>query len=319
MSNQNGVTSNVKLDDLITVIISTKNRWPDLHKALLSLRNQSLKHQVLVLDDHSDDGTYENVKQLFPEVTLYTYTESAGYIVRRNEAVKLAQTPYVLSIDDDCALENPNILCQIAQFCISTDCAAVAWPYIDITLSPAVRDISPGDGLWQSHTFKGCSFVVKREIFLKIGGFRTSFFHQGEEEDYCIRLLEQGYPVFLGKGNAIHHYESPKRSWERMDFYGSRNLMLFAIFNVPLIYLPAQLVGSAIKSFLYGFKIRRPYHKSRGVLYGFLDGFKLAMKERKPVSTKTYLKYRELKKQYQPYAKGILFLSCSISINSLLS
>src|SRR5687768_5093729 len=109
MNNQNSVASDVKLDDLITVIISTKNRWPDLHKALLSLRNQTLKHQVLVLDDHSDDGTYENVKKLFPEVTLHSYKESAGYIVRRNEAVKLAQTPYVLSIDDDCVLENPTI------------------------------------------------------------------------------------------------------------------------------------------------------------------------------------------------------------------
>ena len=52
----------------------------------------------------------ENVKQLFPEVTLHSYKESAGYIVRRNEAVKLAQTPYVLSIDDDCVLENTNYI-----------------------------------------------------------------------------------------------------------------------------------------------------------------------------------------------------------------
>ena len=301
MNNEDSGLSNVKLDDLITVIISTKNRWPDLQKALMSLRNQTLKHQVLVLDDNSDDGTFENVKNLFPEVTIHSYKESAGYIVRRNEAVKLAQTPYVLSIDDDCVLESKTILFEIASFCASSNCAAVAWPYIDANLSPDVHDLAPGDGLWQSHTFKGCSFVVKRDIFLQIGGFRTFFFHQGEEEDYCIRLLDQGYPVFLGKGHAIHHYESPKRSWDRMDFYGSRNLMLFAIFNVPLKYLPVQLIGSAIKSSLYGFKIKRPYQKTRGVLYGFIDGLKVAMKERKPVSTSTYLKYRELKKQSQPY------------------
>lgn len=302
MNDQNLVIAKAALDDLITVIISTKNRWPDLQKALLSLRKQTLKHQVLVLDDNSDDGTYQNVKTLFPEVILHAYAESAGYIVRRNEAVKMAQTRYVLSIDDDCVLESPTILYQIAEFCEANKCAAVAWPYIDANLSPEVHDVAPSEGLWQSHSFKGCSFVVKRDVFLEVGGFRTSFYHQGEEEDYCIRLLELGHPVFLGKGNAIHHYESPRRSWDRMDFYGSRNLMLFAIFNVPLKYLPIQLAGSAIKSFLYGFKIKRPYHKTRGVLYGFLDGLKLAMKERKPVSTQTYLKYRELKKQYQPYA-----------------
>ena len=50
---------------------------------------------------------------------------------------------------------------------------------------------------------------------------------------FCIRLLDACHPVLLGTGTAISHYESPKRSWKRMDYYGSRNLMLFAFFNVP--------------------------------------------------------------------------------------
>jgi glycosyltransferase involved in cell wall biosynthesis len=89
------------LEDLITVIISTKNRWHDLEQALVSLRKQTVKAKVIVIDDNSEDGTSENVRSHFPEISLYTHKESKGYIVRRNEAIRLAQTPYVLSLDDD--------------------------------------------------------------------------------------------------------------------------------------------------------------------------------------------------------------------------
>ncbi|PRY06761.1 GT2 family glycosyltransferase [Pontibacter ummariensis] len=279
-------------------MISTKNRWQDLEKALLSLRKQDLKHKVIVMDDNSDDGTSENVARLFPEVTLYSHQESRGYIVRRNEAVRLATTPYVLSIDDDCTLEHPGIISEMAEFCRETRCAAVAWPYIDVKVSNCVQSVSPSEGLWQGCTFKGCAFIVDRIIFLRLNGFRESFCHQGEEEDFCIRLLQFGFPVLLGKGHAIHHHESTKRSWERMDFYGSRNLILFAVFNVPVIFLPFQIAASAINCILYGFKLKRPYQKTRGVIYGILDGIRLSQVERKPVSVKSFVRYRKLKSKY---------------------
>jgi GT2 family glycosyltransferase len=291
------------LDELITVIISTKNRWPDLERALSSLRKQTLKHQIIIMDDNSGDGTYEKVRDYFPEVEIFTFKDSCGYIVRRNEAVKLACTPYVLSIDDDCTLEDPEILYQMAAFCQETWCAAVAWPYIDVNVSDEVQSISPADGFWQTFTFKGCAFIVNRHQFLDLGGFRRCFVHQGEEEDFCIRLLDKGHPVLLGKGHAIHHHESPKRSWERMDFYGSRNIILFALFNVPLVFLPLQVIGSAIKCFIYGFQIKRPYQKARGVVYGLFDGLKLFHKERCAVSLRSFLKFRKLKRRHQRVGK----------------
>ena len=287
------------MQNLITVIIATKSRWVDLEKALLSLRNQTVQPDVIVMDDNSDDGTSENIKKGFPEVKLYSFKESKGYIVRRNEAIELAQTPYVLSIDDDCILEFQTTIEEIARFCLETKSAAIAWPYINRNTSEDLLSAAPDDGMWQACTFRGCSFIVHKEMFFKAGGFRSTLVHQGEEEDFCIRLLDLGLPVILGKGSPIVHYESPKRSFQRVDFYGSRNLILFALFNVPLVFLPLQLAGSTIKAIIFGFKIKRPYHKTRGVLYGFFDGIKLLKKERRPVDIKTFLKYRELKKQQQ--------------------
>jgi GT2 family glycosyltransferase len=286
------------IEELVTVLITTKNRWSELVRALESLRSQDCRHKVIIMDDGSEDGTSEKLQKQFPEVRLYSFKNSEGLIVRRNQGVELAQTPYVLSIDDDCVLTSATIIGEIAAFCIRTSCAAVAWPFVDVRISNEIKSVSPTGDTWLCHSFRGCAFVVNRSNFLEAGGLRSSFFHQGEEEDFCIRLLDKGYPVLLGDGSPIHHFESPRRSWERMDFYGSRNLMLFAFFNVPLAYLPIQMTVSAIKCILYGFKIRRPYHKTRGVIHGFYDGIRLVRKERKAVSYKTYALYRKLKKNY---------------------
>jgi len=286
-----------ELKDFITVIISTKDRWSSLEKALLSLQKQTLQCKIIVMDDHSEDGTSEQIKNKFPEIDLYYFEDSKGYIIRRNEAIKLAQTIYVLSIDDDCILENKSILYEIAIFCSRTNCAALAWPHVDVNTSPTVQNQAPTEALWQVCTFKGCSFVVHRNQFLETGGFRSILVHQGEEEDFCIRLLNKGLPVILGRGHAIYHYESPKRNFDRMDFYGSRNLLLFAFFNVPALLLPVQLLVSSFKCILYGFKIKRPFQKTRGVLYGIIDGIKLIRQERRAVSVKTFIKYRKLKKR----------------------
>jgi GT2 family glycosyltransferase len=213
----------------------------------------------------------------------------------------MATTPYVLSIDDDCVLDSPGIINEIIHFCELTGCAALAWPYIDMHLSGVVQGISPGRGLWQCYTFRGCAFVVNRMKFIEAGGFRSSFIHQGEEEDFCIRLLDQGYPVLVGQGSAIHHYESSFRNWKKMDYYGSRNLILFAFFNVPLLLLPFQLSITSIKCILYGFKLKRPYQKALGVWHGIMDGFRLLKSERKPVRLHTFRTYRMLKKNYRLY------------------
>ncbi len=75
-------------------------------------------------------------------------------------------------------------------------------------------------GTWITDTFIGTAHALRRDIFLKLGGYRDHLVHQGEESDFCIRMLDAGYLVRLGRSDPINHWESPKRDLRRMDFYG---------------------------------------------------------------------------------------------------
>jgi GT2 family glycosyltransferase len=231
-----------------TVVVTTRNRKDDLRKCLDSVRQQTAKPEIIVVDDALDDGTVEMVRADFPEVRLVVHDRMHGYIRGRNEAARLAGGDVIVSLDDDAAFSSGDIIATTLASFDGPRVAAVAIPYIDVNREPTVRQLAPDPRTaYVVETFIGTAHAVRRDVFLRLGGYREQLFHQGEEMDYCIRMLAAGYVVRLGYGDPIHHFESPRRDFRRMDHYGPRNAVLFAWQNVPLpravIQLPATIAG----------------------------------------------------------------------------
>jgi hypothetical protein len=147
---------------------------------------------------------------------------------------------------------------------------AVAIPYADVNQSPTIHQRAPeSDGVYATYDFKGTAHALRRDVFLALGGYREILVHQGEEEDYCIRMLNAGWITRCGNAEPIHHFESPRRSWSRMDFYGARNKVLFAWHNIPAPALGHQLVGRTAKAMVFSLQPARMMTRCRGLLNGY--------------------------------------------------
>ncbi len=218
----------------VTVVVTTRNRRDDLRACLDSIVRQSHPVEVIVVDDASDDGTAAMVQSHYPQVVLVRHEQPRGYIVNRNQAARLATGAVIISLDDDAVFSAAGIVqATIAAFA-DERIGAVAMPYADVKRSPQVRQRAPDPGqIYVTNTFIGTAHAVRRDQFLSLGGYREHLFHQGEESDYTIRLLAAGFVVRLGFSDPIHHFESPKRDFRRMDHYGPRNALLFVHQNVP--------------------------------------------------------------------------------------
>jgi GT2 family glycosyltransferase len=287
-----------------TIVIATKDRKEDVTKAVASaMAQRGADIEVLVIDDGSSDGTSQMVCSRFPEVALITHTESAGYIVRRNEAAKAARGPIIFSIDDDAEFSTSSVVKEILPLFDDDSVGVVAIPYRDVNRSEVVLQIAPrADGVHWTGSFVGTAHALRRDLFLRLGGYRARLVHQGEEKDYSIRLLEAGFGVRLGRSGLILHYESPRRNWSRMDYYGRRNDVLFAWQNVPSPYLLPQLAGTIAKGMWGGVRIGRV----RQMLRGIRDGLSECLRgehERKPVSKATY---QEFRRRLHPEAVGTI-------------
>jgi GT2 family glycosyltransferase len=291
----------------VTIAISTKNRCDELRRALASCRRQSGSVEILVLDDGSTDRTSEMVAREFPEARLLRFENSEGYIRRRNQAAREASAPLLLCLDDDAEIGG-NEIATVLEAGFSHDrVGAVAIPYIDVRQDPrTIKQSTPLEGgPYVLSSYVGTAHALRRDVFLALGGYRERFFHQGEEGDYCIRLLDAGYVVVGIQADPILHFESPRRDFERMDVFGRRNDVLFAWCNVPLPYFPIHLAATLFNGIRFGISQRRLQPMVRGLARGCLDAVRVVA-PRTPVRTSTYRLSRHLKKMGPlPFAQVI--------------
>lgn len=278
-----------------TVVVVTRNRKDDLRTAVQSALGQSADPEVMVIDDGSSDGSSDMIRSEFAAVKLIRHEDSQGYIVRRNEGARLAAGDAVFSIDDDAAFTSPRTVEQTLREFDGPCIGAVAIPFVEPRKGTEVMQRAPGDATWVTDCFVGTAHAVRRDVFLKLGGYRERLVHQGEERDFCIRLLDAGYVVRLGTADPIHHYESPRRDFSRMDYYGRRNDVLFAWHYVPMPHLPVHLAGTLVNAVRSSWRAGRLSRMAAGSLAGITDGF-AHPRDRRPVSTSVYRLHRRLKK-----------------------
>jgi len=278
-----------------TVLITTKDRKNDLRRAVQSAIEQTADVEVLVIDDGSSDGTCSMIRDEFPEVRLHREEEAAGLIVRRNQGARMANGSIVFSIDDDAEFSSPHVVEQTLWEFDDPSIGAVAIPYIDVNYGPEVMQKAPEErGHYCTSSFRGTAHALRRDVFLELGGYREHLVHQGEERDYCIRMLDRGYVVRLGRSDVIHHYESPKRSFARMGYFGRRNDILFAWQNVPWPRLPWILFKAMVNSIRTAVRHQRYKYNLWGMLAGL---WACGHHPREPVRKTTYREYEELRKR----------------------
>jgi GT2 family glycosyltransferase len=275
-----------------SVVITTRNRCSDLHRALESCEAQEVPLEVLVVDDCSEDGTADTVAREHPAARLIINDQPRGYIYGRNKAAELATANIIVSIDDDAEFSAPDTVTQALQGFDDQRVAAVSMPFVNVTSDTASTGPPPaGGGVWEVYTFVGTSHALRRDVFLAIGGYEEHFVHQVEEIDFCERLRAEGYVVRLVDTPPIRHYESPRRNFRRMDYYGRRNDILFAWRCAPLPQLVPFVARAVVKGLLIGVRVRRPRNMLRGIFAGFR-----ACEGRAPVSRKLWRRSLDLRR-----------------------
>lgn len=279
-----------------TIVITTKNRKEYLRKAVRSCLNQvGVRIEVLVIDDGSADGTSEMVQSEFPQVRLHRSEVSQGLIVQRNRGAKLASAPIIFSIDDDCVFAGTDIVAQTLSAFDHSRIGAVTIPLINVRMDQNVLQSAPeSDGIFLINSFRGCAHALRKDIFLQLNGYREQLFHQGEEGDYCLRMLQAGYFVRLGRAEPIHHCHSANRSHKRIIVFDARNHMLFVWHNVPLPHLPLFYILTLLRVLNNARRKRCIAWALEGLVKGCATIAGQEFCKRQPVSSRIFRLYRRL-------------------------
>ncbi len=183
---------------------------------------------IHVLDNASEDGTCEAVREQFPTVDLVEQPYRAGFGANHNRLLERSDAEYQLVLNDDATVD-PGALDQLVAYLDAHPNVAVAAPAVvypdgrhqatafrfpdpvtclrsfatlgqagieqHITSTPARVD-------WAS----GCALLVRRSAIEITGPFDEGFFMFSEETDLQRRLVSRGFETHVVPGAVVRHH-----------------------------------------------------------------------------------------------------------------
>ena len=272
-----------------TVVVVTHNRKDLLKRALQSALEQTAAPEVVVIDDASADGTAEMLRRDFPQVRLFQAAGPRGYVEHRTVGARLARGRVIVSIDDDAFFMSPTTVEQVLDEFDHPRIGAVAIPYVEDHEAPRVRQQPPAPApIFATFRFTGCAYAVRRDVFVRLGGYRRNLVEQGEETEFCLRMLAAGYVTRLGNAVPLRHLSAPPYDVASKCRYDARNAVLHAWWNVPMPYLLARLVKVVGGTGVAGVRLRHPIATAHGLGLGVKEAVAGQAGPRSPVERDVY-------------------------------
>ncbi len=284
---------------LVSILIVTWNRRRELPRAIESALNQTYSSiEVVVVDNASTDGTADEVRARFSQVSLVEAGRNLGCPSGRNFGFRHCHGKYIYCLDDDGWLKPDAVERAVSR--------AEAEPRIAVVMSrihetgedglvrclPENRD----EPVYQSSFCGGCS-LIRREAIDQVGAFPEDFFRQAEEEDLAIRLLDSGWFCFLEPESVMFHAPSPVgRNSKVFLYYGLRNTNKtgLRVWSFPWCVLrPFVNLGHSLR-FMFTYRyVELPFL----VLFSLVRDLVSLPGRRSPVSARTNELYFRLGKQ----------------------
>ena len=192
-----------------------------------------IDHEVLVLDNASDDGSAAAVADRFPEVRVIGRERRAGLAENNSLLLREAQGRYCLLLNEDSEILDGTAEALVGALHADPKAAVAGARLLDPDRNPipcAWRFPGPGTALAQAlflHRWivtqsgrpapeggaarevgwvQSCAMLVRREAAEAVGYLDPDFFVYSEEVDFQKRLHDSGWRIlYVPTASALHH------------------------------------------------------------------------------------------------------------------
>lgn len=241
---------------LVSVIIPNWNGKHLLETCLSSIGKQTLKNfEIIVVDNGSEDGAADYIRQYFPEVKVVELKKNYGFAKAVNIGIKKSKSPYLVLLNNDTESDS-----RYLEFLVA---AAKAHPEVGFVAAKMLnfykRDIidSAGDAVdIVGHSYniglgdkdgpryskEGFVFLAtaggslfRREVFDKAGLFDEDYNTYMEDVDLGLRAQMMGFKGWYEPKAVLYHMRKATSSKinARSEYWHFRNMTQNIIKDYP--------------------------------------------------------------------------------------
>ncbi len=258
----------------LSVIILNYNVEYFLYQCLCSVENaiSKLEAEIIVVDNNSPDGSCEMVREYFPTVKLIASAENTGFPKGNNIGVDVAKGEYIcilnpdtivgehifeefltfLESNDKIGIIGPKLIDGTGKF-LPESKRGIPTPYVAMTKILGLYKIAPKyfSEYYATHLnhnqqgevsiLVGAFMMMKREIYLEVGGFDENCFMYSDDIDLSYMVLKKGYKNYYLPNWPVIHYKGEstvrdgqyvKRFNDAMNFFYKKHFSISPIFNI---------------------------------------------------------------------------------------
>lgn len=290
------------INKIFSILITTKNRKTDLaftlNKINYLLKDNSV--ECVIFDDGSIDGTYEYVKQNFPNIKLLKNTVSKGYLFCRNKMLNETKALYAISLDDDAHFVTENPLEAIKNhFYENTNCGLVSLRIFWGLEEP--NEIVSNEKITRVRGFVGCAHVWRMEAWRDIPNYPQWFVFYGEEDFASIQLFKKNWEIHYLPEVLVNHRVAVKSRKNNTDYQIRLQRSLRSGWYLLFLFYPMSSIPRKITYSLWiQFKLKvfkGDFKALQAIVLALLDlGWKIPriMKNSNRLSRKEYDAYQKL-------------------------
>ena len=212
---------------LFVIIVTYKGqKWYD--RCFASLRESTIPVQTIVVDNASNDGTVEYIKENYPEIHLIESQENLGFGRANNVGMRYALDngcDYVFLLNQDAWVEPDTFekLVDIHQrhpdygiigpVQVNAEKTKVLGGVIQFLVNPdninmdMFSDLMMGtvDEVYPVAEINAAAWLLPRKTLETVGGFDPLFLHYGEDWNYLSRVLYHKMKVGLTPHIQVVH------------------------------------------------------------------------------------------------------------------
>jgi len=213
-----------------SIIIPVWNKAELTRQCLVALgpATEDVSFELIIVDNHSTDGTPQFLSSLGGDVRIITNDENLGFAKACNQGAAAATGEYIVFLNNDTIPLTGWLSALVDEVKAHSDVAVVSSKllYEDGTVQHAGVVIDR-NSLTPYHLYKGFAadhpavnkrrelsavtaacLLIRRSVFAEIGGFDEGFINGFEDVDLCLKVRDRKGRIVYQPRSVLYHLES---------------------------------------------------------------------------------------------------------------
>ncbi len=213
-----------------SIIIPVFNKLELTQQCLMHLAEVTtgISYEVVIVDNHSTDGTREFLESLSGDVQIICNSTNLGFAKACNQGARVSKGKHLVFLNNDTIPRVGWLEALVHEVDVHSDVDIVGSKllYPDNTIQHAgvvfsrtfhtpyhlfsgVHENLPAVNVRREfQAVTAACMLVRKETFGKIGGFDEDFVNGFEDVDLCLRVRQMGQKVIYQPKSCLYHLES---------------------------------------------------------------------------------------------------------------